>query len=345
MVSDTLLDAGPEAAAAGLLRSDAPFEDLATAPVVVAPDQGGPGSWAGAPYALRVGPDTYLAYRLRCPVGQGRGWANVVARSADGLRFETLTQVGKDTFGGESLERPVLVHTPEGRWRLYVSVATPGTKHWRVDLLEASTPEGLTDAAPRTVMPGSDRLAVKDPVVVRHEGRWHAFASCHPLDDPQATDRMTTEHATSDDGVEWTWHGTALAGRAGAWDARGVRVAWVRLSGPRPVAWYDGRATAEQNWEERTGLATLARDWSGPAPGPLRFTALGDGPVGRSPYGLGGARYVTTVDASDGGTRFYVEVTRPDGAHDLRTVLVPGYQSVDDPLGAGRPRRQRRRAS
>ena len=181
--------------------------------------------WAGAPCAVRVGQDVYLAYRLRRPVGQGRGYANVVARSTDGVRFTTVATVGKDAFGAESLERPALVVTDDGRWRLYVSVATPGTKHWRVDLLEASTPEGLATAEPVTVMPGSDRLAVKDPVIVRHDGRWHAWASCHPLDDPEATDRMTTEYATSDDGVSWTWHGTALAGRAGEWDARGVRVA------------------------------------------------------------------------------------------------------------------------
>src|SRR5436190_23698523 len=116
MISDTVLDAGTAAAAdadeATASLVDAPFEDLATAPAVVSPDQDGPGSWAGAPYALRVGSDTYLAYRLRRPVGQGRGWANVVARSADGLRFDLLSQVGKDAFGGESLERPALVRTP-----------------------------------------------------------------------------------------------------------------------------------------------------------------------------------------------------------------------------------------
>jgi hypothetical protein len=126
---------------------------------------------------------------------------------------------------------------------------------------------------------------------------------------------MTTEHATSDDGVDWTWHGTALAGRPGEWDARGVRVAAVRLDGPRPVAWYDGRATAEQNWEEQTGLATIDE--------PGHLTAIGTGPAGVSPYGLGGLRYVSPVRLPDGGTRYYVEVTRPDGAHDLRTVLVP----------------------
>ena len=297
--------------------ADHPFEDIATGVVVVAPEgPGGPGSWAGGPSALRVGEDIYLAYRLRRPVGQGRGYANVVARSADGVRFTTVATIGKDALGAESLERPAIVLTDDGRWRLYASVATPGTKHWRVVLLEARTPEGLATAEAVTVMPGSDLLAVKDPVIVRHDGRWHAWASCHPLDDPEATDRMTTEYATSDDGVSWTWHGTALAGRAGEWDARGVRVSAVRLDGPRPLAWYDGRATAEQNWEEQTGLATVD------APG--RLTAVSGGPVGVSPEGLGGLRYVSFVSLADGSTRFYVEATRPDGAHDLRTVLVRG---------------------
>ena len=72
----------------------------------------------------------------------------------------------KDRFGAESLERPALVRTAEGRWRLYVSGATPGTKHWWVDVLEADTPEGLATAPRRTVLPGDDRHAVKDPVIV-----------------------------------------------------------------------------------------------------------------------------------------------------------------------------------
>ena len=67
--------------------------------------------------------------------------ANVVAQH-DGVRFEPVAEVTKDRFGAESLERPALVRTPGGRWRLYVSCATPGTKHWWVDVLEADTPEG-----------------------------------------------------------------------------------------------------------------------------------------------------------------------------------------------------------
>jgi hypothetical protein len=220
----------------------------------------------------------------------------------------------KEAFGAESLERPALAVTRDGTWRAYISCATAGTKHWWVDLIEADTPEGLASATPRTILPGSPDLAVKDPVVVEHNGRWHLWASCHPLADPDATDRMTSEYATSDDGVRWTWQGTALRGEVGSWDERGTRVTAVRLDQAEPLAYYDGRATAEENWEERTGVARITELGT--------FEAIGTAPVGMSPYGLGGLRYVSAVRLPDASTRLYYEVTRPDGGHELRTTLV-----------------------
>ncbi len=295
-----------------------PDQDLfwSASEVAVEPADTRPGSWAGAPSALRVDGTWWLAYRLRRPVDAGRGVANVVARSDDGVRFTPVVELTKDAFGAESLERPALVRTPEGRWRVYVSCATPGTKHWRVDLIEAGTVAGLGTAAPRTVLPGSATAAVKDPVL-RHDGRqWQLWASVHPLDDPAATDRMTTEHATSPDGITWRWRGTALAGRPGAWDARGVRFSTVVHRGPRVWALYDGRATAEENWEERTGLAV--------GDGAGAFTAVGDVPLLQSPHPPHGLRYAERVALPDGRARWFFETTRADGAHELRTVVLPG---------------------
>jgi hypothetical protein len=303
----------------GLVAGTDRFWDEAA--VAVVPEDARPGGWAGGPSALLVDGVWWLAYRLRRPIGEGRGYANVVARSADGITFEQVVRIGRDEFAAESLERPALVHTPEGRWRLYVSCATPGTKHWRVDLLEADTVEGLATARPETVLPGSSTAAVKDPVVRRVADRWHLWASVHPLDDPDATDRMTTEHATSADGRSWTWEGTALAVTPGTWDARGVRFATVLL-GPGgvddPATWalYDGRASEAENWEERTGLARATGTRG-------RFAADPDGPLLQSPHAPHGLRYADAVALPDGGIRWFYEATRADGAHELRTVLLP----------------------
>jgi hypothetical protein len=275
------------------------------------------GAWAGAPSALVVDGVTWLAYRPRRP-GAARGYANVLARSDDGVNFETVFELSKERLGAMSLERPALVVTPERRWRLYVSCATPDSKHWWVDMLEAGTPEELVNAEPITVLPGDPAsTAVKDPVLLHRGNRWHLWASCHPLDD-----RMTTDYALSEDGINWTWQGTVLSGREGKWDARGVRVTSVIIDGDVAVALYDGRATAEENWEERTGiaLAPVTPDSNGGV-SIGRFTAQGESPVAEAPYGGGGLRYVDVVAFPHGGRRLYYEAACGAGSHDLRSEL------------------------
>ncbi len=286
--------------------------------VVVEPPGTEPGAWSGAPSAVVADGDIYLAYRVRLPIGAGRGIANVVARSSDGVTFTTVAEITKDRFGAESLERPALVRTPQGRWRLYVSAATPGTKHWRVDLLEADTPEGLSTAPTRTVLAGDETIGVKDPVLHHDAYGWHLWASVHPLHHWDEADRMTTQYATSPDGVHWSWQGTALAGRRGEWDARGVRVSTVQVVGDQITVAYDGRASAAENWEERTGLARGSRLPDG------TFGALiaeDREPIG-SPHAPNGLRYLSVITLPDGRQRSYYEATRADGAHDLRTELA-----------------------
>lgn len=287
--------------------------DWAAGVTVLAPPEKVPGAWVGGPSAVIHRGVIHLAYRRRRPIGEGRGFANVIARSVDGIALETIATVERDRHRAESLERPCLVRNEDGSWRLYISCATPNSKHWRVDLLEAPTIAELPDAAPRTVLPGGAGVGVKDPVIVQASDGWHLWASCHPLGDPAATDRMTTEYATSSDGRQWVWQGTALRGTVGTWDARGVRFSTVLALSDGYLALYDGRATAEENWEERTGAAfapSLAGPWEPQA-----------GPVFSSPFGPGGLRYLAAVP-DPVGLRIYYEGACPDGSHELRTQLI-----------------------
>src|SRR6201995_3445129 len=114
----------------------------------------GPGYWSGAPCAIAGDDGIFLAYRLRRPIGQGRGYAVALAHATDGVRFETLLTIGKEGMVTESLERPALVRTPEGRWRLYLSCATTGTKHWRGGVGEAAQPAEMDGRNPPGVAPG-----------------------------------------------------------------------------------------------------------------------------------------------------------------------------------------------
>jgi len=282
--------------------------------LAVAPSVDGPGHWVGAPSAIAWDDSIYLAYRLRRPLGMGRGYAVEVARSVDGERFEKLLTITKEEAGAESLERPALTRTEDGTWRLYLSCGTFGTKHWRVELLEAASPAEFDVRQRRVTLPGDTKTAVKDPVIVYRDGLWHLWASCHPLEIPDETDRMTTDYATSVDGWEWTWHGTALTGQPGEWDARGVRVSAVDFAAGKIIAYYDGRATAEENYEERTGVA------AGTEPTAL-ISLSGHGPLAESPYASGGLRYLDIVPLPDGRRRLYYEMAREDQAHELRTEL------------------------
>jgi hypothetical protein len=282
---------------------DFPIPGTAPHAVAVAAPGVGPGFWAGSSSAaLDDDGHIVLAYRVR--VGFGGDVATVVARSEDGERFTTVATLGKDRFDAMSMERPALVRIEDGRWRLYICCATKSSKHWWIDVLDADDPAGFEQAAPRTVFPGDAQTGVKDPIVQRRADGWHAWICCHPLDERDEEDRMTTSHATSVDGLSWTWRGTVLRPRPGMWDARGARLTAVLEDGR---AAYDGRAAKEENWFERTGLARLVDDGS--------FRQLGEAPVSD-------ARYLDVLPLGNGSYRIYYEAPLADRSHELRTELI-----------------------
>jgi hypothetical protein len=306
---------------------DLPLPRLELATVIVPAPGSGPGNWTGAPSAVLHDGMFWLAYRVRGPVDQGRGVAVVLARSADGVRFETVGRLTRDSFGAASLERPALVRTPDGTWRLYISCATPNSKHWWIEALDAETVEELPLAHSVTVLPGCVRTAVKDPVVQVDASGWHMWVCCHPLEESGHEDRMTSRYASSPDGLTWTLHAEVLAPTAGSWDQRGTRITAV-FPGPPAAVMYDGRSSAAENWYERTGVALRGTDG--------RFVPSGRDPIGSSPDASGALRYLSAVSLPEGGYRLFFEAARPDGAHDLVTQLV-ARRALQERPGPDRP--------
>lgn len=304
--------------------------------VAVRSEGSGPGNWVGAPNALVHDGFIYLTYRERRPIGEGRGGATIVKRSPvdDGVNFETLSVIDKTEMDAESLERPALDVTPEGKWRLYLSCATENTKHWRIEVIEADDPSGFDPANRQVVLPGDETVAVKDPVLLRAGNTLHMWPTCHPLfgdpeKDAKDSDQMWSEHWTSEDGLHWTKKGgREIEARPGHWDSRGARIVAVLpgVDGEPAVAYYDGRESGENyveggNFEERTGIAFWDKDQK-------KFVGKGDKPVAQSPNGGHGLRYLSVVDLPNGDKRIYYEATRSDESHDIRTERIPAPLNI-----------------
>lgn len=258
----------------------------------------GPGNWIGAASAIIHGDFIYLAYRERDAV-EVRGNRAYVARSPidDGINFDTLCVIRKEEMDAASLERPAVDVSPEGHWDLYLSCATYNSKHWRIERLRAGRPEDFNARTRETVFPGSAAFGIKDPVLA-HDGQLRVFATVHPLTEgDENADKMISVNAGSGEPV--------MVPEPGTWYSRGTRI--TSLAGD--YAYFDGRASAAENFEERTGIAR----WNG-----SRYIAVA-GPA-CSPFGGGALRYVSAVRLPSG-VRLYYESAAKRGSHELRSEL------------------------
>jgi hypothetical protein len=304
---------------------NAPFDPVAARVIVPAP-AAGPGHWAGAPGAFADGETIYLVYRLRWPRPR-RGGELVIARG-DGETFETVWRAPRQDFASPSIERCAIVR--EGKsWRLYVSYVDGVDGRWRVDVLEASSPDSFDPQARRPVLDAdmANAIAVKDPWLRRLNDRWLMFVSfgersgvaarLHASGDALSTGAVKSETglATSADGLRWKWEGKVFAAASSGWDRFTARLTTaVPLVAGGWVGLYDGSASVEENYEERCGLAQRSDL--------RRWTRIGNGPLLGSAGGPGTIRYVESVVIGER-VLFFYERTRRDGAHELCLSEAP----------------------
>jgi hypothetical protein len=307
-----------------------PVPDLDRSVVVRAPERAEAGYWAGAPSILLDGGRFWLTYRERRPRGAAseRGWRCAVAVSDDGLRFDDVWEVRKQELQTDSMERFRLDRSGD-LFTLYVSFVDPADRRWRIDAIQAVDPARLDVATRRPILTAASTgtEGVKDPVLARATDGEHLFASyaaarpdlrpdAHATADIYNVGATThpTGRATRRAGeADFRWQGEALAVGAG-WDRYQARLGSVVADGDGWIATYDGSAGHEENYEERCGLAVS------PTLGQWKRRTV-DGPWITGPGPTGSVRYVE-MHRIEGAWWFWVEVTRPDGAHELR--VVPG---------------------
>ncbi len=302
---------------------------------VMAPESDGDGYWVGCPGVVyEPARDRFLlTYRQRRPRGtdRERGWRIAIAESGDGVRFRDVWAAEKEELGTCSLERSCLLAAPEGGYRLYISYVDPADNRWRIDVLRAETPDAFSVAGAEPVLTAASTQTegVKDPYALYVGPALYLFASY--AEPAQLTDgdrakahasgdiynTGVTVHptglATSLDGESFDWRGQIL-GVGGHWDRYQARLNSVIRVDNAFLGFYDGSGSAAENYEERTGLA-LSFDlvnWQ-------RLTVREPWVV--SPYASGSVRYVDVVSV-DGEWWLYYEMTRADGAHELRLSRV-----------------------
>lgn len=303
---------------------------------VIEPLGSGAGWWAGAPSAVWTGQHYYLSYRLRRPQPE-RGGETRIAVSSDGERFSQIWSARKEEFDTPSIERSALVRVDDDHWRLYISYVDGSDGRWRIDLMEAATPEELRPRDRRPVLTAADigGEAVKDPWIGRHGTGWLMIASyvptpglagvghqqLHGTRDIYNTglSKSLSGLATSADGLTWHWEGPIFEPADSGWDAYAARLNTVVATTDAWIAFYDGSSNVEENYEERCGVAVsdTLRQWRRLSP---------NGPAVGAAGGPGTVRYVDAIQSIDW-VRFYYEYTRTDGAHELRTVLRQGAQA------------------
>lgn len=307
----------------------APLFDPRKGVTVVKPPTEAPGYWVGAPSGIYDDETSkfYLYYRTREPRPM-RGAECYVAESTDGINFTPIWQVRKKELNSPSMEKASLIKIPEGKYRLYISYVDASDNHWRIDMIEASHPADFNINERREVLTASSVRceAVKDPCVLIVGRKYYMLVAYAVASKSLSADLKDKMHATADaistglvrcgtglassnDGINFEWHGPVLLPGKG-WDAYAAGISSILYIAPIFTAFYNGASAVTENYEERTGLA-ISFDL-------MHYDRLTQNePMLISPNASHSLRYVNSVVVGNE-VCYYYEYAREDGSHELR---------------------------
>lgn len=287
--------------------------DLNSYRVIARPEGEGKGFWAGGCSSLK---DTrgkiWLTYRLRNP--EKRGHKLCIAKSLDGVNFQTVKEINKNHFENiESLERASILQDPStGRYKLYLSLEKE--RKWYIyKLQDVVCPEEFDPSTAKAVFsPSSERedtRKVKDPYIVNFCNSWFMFYSGSG-EEPQEKVFL----ATSQDGERWTYRGVVL--QRSLWHNYHARVSCIIPEEKGFLCFYEGSSSSwyEPHFNLNIGFAYTA-DMKN------FFDLTPQGPVLSSPTrgNFSTIRYVDYVFLNDR-IIFYYEAARKDDAFELRAT-------------------------
>ncbi len=292
------------------------------------PEGKGYGYWVGG-HSVIYDPELkkfFLYYRVRLPLGKGRGGKCRIAESSDGVEFKDIWEATKEQFNAESIEVGSLIRDPEsGIWRLYISYQELGGP-WRVDLIEADHPKNFDPWHHRTVMQPEEYglTSVKDPKAYIVGGLYYVFVDVNPRQDEFYEDEHGERHPLGSDATglmisadgryfkDFRYVFEPGRGGPGEWGHCRARINSVVYLPPLYVGFFDGGTTFYDMYEEHCGVA-ISHDlehWR-------RVST--NGPWIKSPYGC--IRYMDALIV-DNTLWYYYEYTRKDGSHELRVNRV-----------------------
>ncbi|MFE4423407.1 hypothetical protein [Streptomyces sp. NPDC056817] len=324
---------------------DSPGFDPLDSQLIREPERAEPGYWVGCPSVLHEADrGRYLmTYRQRRPRGVelDRGWRCVIAESTDGVTFTDIWSVERSELDSPSMERFSLLRDGDS-YLLYLSYVDPADNRWRIDVVSAADPASFDVATRKPVLTAASTSTegIKDPYTLRVGPAVYLYATiarsreftpeeaaeAHATADIHNTGLTTQPSAlaVSGDGRTFSYLDEVLDTGTG-WDRYESRLnCVVPATGGGYLGFYDGSASCQENYEERCGLAVSydLRTWTKLTP---------DAPLVTTPHGTGSVRYVdvapvTTTDSGDGTADdwlVYFELTRADGAHELRVARIP----------------------